>query len=100
MLQSYERPIEGTKNSVKANWGFFSIGLFDVHIKLLRVPLLDWEPPPLSSHLTAKDVMSYPVNTLKATENVGTIVDLLHKVTHNGFAVVDEGEHRNPVSAR
>lgn len=74
-----------------------SEGLFDVHIKLLRVPLLDWEPPPLSSHLTAKDVMSYPVYTLKTTESVGTIVDLLHKVTHNGFAVVDEGELRNPV---
>ncbi|OQV24355.1 H(+)/Cl(-) exchange transporter 7 [Hypsibius exemplaris] len=78
------------------NW--FNAGLFDVHIKLLRVPLLEWEPPPLSSHLVARSVMSHPVYTFKTTESVGTIVDILHKVTHNGFAVVSDGDIRSPLS--
>ncbi|XP_055338309.1 H(+)/Cl(-) exchange transporter 7-like [Paramacrobiotus metropolitanus] len=78
------------------NW--FNDGLFDIHVKLLRVPLLDWEPPPLSSHMTARSIMSYPVYTFKTVEKVGVIYDILKKVTHNGFPVVEEGDIRNPLS--
>ena len=33
--------------------------------------------------------MSYPVTTLRTTENVGRIVDILKKEGHVGFPVVD-----------
>ena len=44
--------------------------------------------------------MSHPVYTFKTTENVGVIVDALHKVTHNGFAIVEDGDVRSPVKLR
>lgn len=43
----------GILGGINIHWRMFQ-GLFDVHIKLLRVPLLDWEPPPLASHLSAR----------------------------------------------
>lgn len=53
------------------------------------IPLLAWEPPPLSSNVYASEVMSYPVVTFKKRENVGRIVDVLMKETYNGFPIVD-----------
>ena len=53
------------------------------------VPLLPWEAPPLSNNIYASEIMSHPVVTLKTTENVGHIVEMLKCVTFNGFPVVD-----------
>jgi len=36
-----------------------------------------------------REVMSYPVTTLRTTENVGRIVDILKKEGHVGFPIVD-----------
>lgn len=59
------------------------------------IPLLAWEPPPISSNVYASEVMSYPVVTFKVVENVGHIVDVLRKETHNGFVVVDPHNTRH-----
>ncbi|KAK2167560.1 hypothetical protein LSH36_26g05032 [Paralvinella palmiformis] len=74
-----------------AKWvgDIFNEGLYDIHIDLQGVPLLHWEPPPMTSHIPAKEVMSYPVTTLRTTENVGRIVDILKKEGHVGFPIVD-----------
>jgi chloride channel 7 len=53
------------------------------------IPLLPWEPPPLSNNIYATEIMSHPVVALKTVENVGHIVELLKCVTFNGFPVVD-----------
>jgi len=68
---------------------YFNEGLYDIHIQLAGVPLLGWEPPPLSANTYASEVMSHPVVTLNPMETVGNIVDVLKSTTHNGFPVTD-----------
>jgi len=74
-----------------AKWvgDFFNEGLYDIHIQLAGVPLLGWDPPPLSATTYASEVMSHPLVTLNPTDTVGNIVDALKSTTHNGFPVVD-----------
>ncbi|XP_045497724.1 H(+)/Cl(-) exchange transporter 7 [Colias croceus] len=76
---------------VVAKWtgDFFNEGIYDIHIQLAGVPLLAWEPPPLAHNVYASEVMSHPVFTLRAVENVGHIVEILKLVSYNGFPVVD-----------
>ncbi|CAH2106555.1 unnamed protein product [Euphydryas editha] len=76
---------------VVAKWtgDFFNEGIYDMHIQLAGVPLLPWEPPPLAHNVYASEVMSHPVFTLRAVENVGHIVEVLRLVSYNGFPVVD-----------
>ncbi|CAH0393157.1 unnamed protein product [Bemisia tabaci] len=76
---------------ITAKWtgDFFSEGIYDYHIQLSGVPLLAWEPPPLSGNIYANQVMSYPVVTFSVVETVGNIIDNLSNLTHNGFPVID-----------
>lgn len=55
------------------------------------MPLLDWDPPPLTKKLSARHVMSSPVTVLHEKETVGHIMDLLTKFKHHGFPII-EGE--------
>ncbi|XP_054264197.1 H(+)/Cl(-) exchange transporter 7-like [Macrosteles quadrilineatus] len=74
-----------------AKWvgDFFNEGLYDLHIQLSGVPLLAWDPPPLSFILNAREFMSSPVTTLQPVESVRRIVHILRTKTYNGFPVVD-----------
>ncbi|KAL7297589.1 hypothetical protein TKK_0009265 [Trichogramma kaykai] len=76
---------------VMAKWvgDFFNEGIYDIHIQMGGIPLLPWEAPPLSNNIYASDIMSQPVVTVKTTENVGHIVEMLKCVSFNGFPVVD-----------
>lgn len=75
---------------ITAKWiaDLFNEGLYDIHIQLAGIPLLAWEPPPLSSNITARTVMSYPVICLRPLETVANIIDILKTTSHNGFPVV------------
>lgn len=64
-------------------------GIYDMHIQMASVPILDWEPPHLSERIHAPTVMSHPVAVFRLRETVGYIVDVLKKEIHNGFPVVD-----------
>lgn len=55
----------------------------------MGVPLLGWEPPPLSRNIYATQVMSTPVVTFSSVEKVGRIVDILTNERYNGFPVVE-----------
>ncbi|XP_076440006.1 H(+)/Cl(-) exchange transporter 7-like isoform X2 [Babylonia areolata] len=68
-------------------------GIYDMHIHLASVPILDWEPPPLTATKHAREVMSHPVTVFRMVENVGHIVDVLKRELHNGFPVVDNYDH-------
>ncbi|CAG7629207.1 unnamed protein product [Allacma fusca] len=74
-----------------AKWvgDYFNEGIYDTHIQLMGVPLLPWEPPPLSHNIYATEVMSCPVVTFHMKETVGTIIDVLTSESYNGFPVVD-----------
>ncbi|XP_015117389.1 H(+)/Cl(-) exchange transporter 7 isoform X2 [Diachasma alloeum] len=76
---------------IMAKWvgDFFNEGIYDIHIQMAGIPLLPWEAPPLSNNIYVSEIMSHPVVTLKTTENVGHIVELLKCVKFNGFPVVD-----------
>ncbi|KAG7302799.1 hypothetical protein JYU34_012776 [Plutella xylostella] len=76
---------------VVAKWvgDFFNEGIYDIHIQLAAVPLLPWEPPPLTHNIYASQVMSHPVFTLRTVENVAHILEVLRMVSYNGFPVVD-----------
>ncbi|XP_020283006.1 H(+)/Cl(-) exchange transporter 7 [Pseudomyrmex gracilis] len=76
---------------IMAKWvgDFFNEGIYDIHTQMAGIPLLPWEPPPLSNNIYASEIMSHPVVSLKTVENVGHIVELLKCVTFNGFPVVD-----------
>lgn len=76
---------------IMAKWigDFFNEGIYDVHIQLSGVPLLPWEPPPLSYNIYANEIMSHPVMTFNTIESVGRIIQVLKKETYNGFPVVD-----------
>ncbi|XP_033630526.1 H(+)/Cl(-) exchange transporter 7-like [Asterias rubens] len=78
---------------VLAKWvgDIFNHGLYDIHIELQSVPLLNWDPPPLSTNIHAMEVMAHPVTTFNVIERVGRILEVLKdtKSNHNGFPVVD-----------
>ncbi|KAM7296867.1 H(+)/Cl(-) exchange transporter 7 [Ixodes scapularis] len=80
-----------------AKWvgDFFSEGLYDIHLQLAGVPFLGWEAPSKSSHISAREVMGYPVITFRMVENVGNIIDVLASCPHNGFPVVDTPEEQS-----
>ncbi|OXA52085.1 H(+)/Cl(-) exchange transporter 7 [Folsomia candida] len=74
-----------------AKWvgDYFNEGIYDTHIRLMGVPILEWEPPPLSRNIHATEVMSTPVISFSSVENVGRIIDILTNERYNGFPVVD-----------
>lgn len=76
---------------IMAKWvgDFFNEGIYDIHTQMAGIPLLPWEPPPLSNNIYASEIMSHPVVTLKTVETVGHVLELLKCVTFNGFPVVD-----------
>jgi chloride channel 7 len=63
----------------------------------MGVPILGWEPPPLSKNIYATEVMSTPVVTFSSMETVGRVIDILTNETYNGFPVVDEPTIRDGV---
>ncbi|KAK7111918.1 H(+)/Cl(-) exchange transporter 7-like [Littorina saxatilis] len=71
-------------------------GIYDMHIHLASVPLVDWEPHVLTATLPARKVMSHPVTVFRTKEVVWRIVDKLKKEIHNGFPVVDDYDPDNP----
>ncbi|XP_052263703.1 H(+)/Cl(-) exchange transporter 7-like isoform X2 [Dreissena polymorpha] len=80
-----------------AKWigDLFNEGIYDTHIHLQGVPILGWEPPLMSSNISAREVMSHPVTVMRSREKVGRIVDLLKAEPHNGFPVVQDFDPDN-----
>ncbi|CAH1401842.1 unnamed protein product [Nezara viridula] len=83
-------PLMMTLMTAKWVGEFFCEGFYDVHIHLQAVPLLDWDPPPLSSNLFASEVMGYPVVVLPTIVKVSKLVEILSSETYCGFPVVDK----------
>ena len=71
----------------------FTIGIYDMHIELKNVPLLEWEAPQRMKMTQVSDVMTKDVKTLRVVENVGEIYDLLMDTKHNGFPVISKFAH-------
>lgn len=74
-----------------AKWigDIFNEGLYDIHIRLSRVPILGWDPPQMVEGLNARYIMNKPVVCMNLVENVGKVIELLKTTPHNGFPVVE-----------
>lgn len=68
---------------------YYLQSIYETQIELSGMPLLDWDPPPLSSNIYAKDLMTRPVISFMTVETVGNIVQILKKYSHNGFPVIE-----------
>jgi len=62
------------------------------------MPLLAWDPPPISSNIYANNVMTQPVITFKTKETVCNIVKTLKTYSHNGFPVIEKVKEYGLVS--
>jgi chloride channel 7 len=54
------------------------------------MPLLDWDPPPLTKKLSGRHVMASNVVVFKEKETVGHVLEILSHTKHHGFPVVLE----------
>nr|XP_002124075.1 chloride transport protein 6 isoform X1 [Ciona intestinalis] len=74
-------------------------GLYDIHIFLKSVPLLEWEVPIIAKSLTAVDIMNTRLKFIFPHTRVRSIVNLLRTTAHNSFPVVTmETVDREPKS--
>jgi len=77
--------------TVAAKWiaDYFNKGIYDIHIELKHVPLLEQKPEKQMIALQARDFMTPTVVTLDAVVSVRQLHDVLFSCEHNGFPVVD-----------
>jgi CBS domain-containing protein len=73
-----------------AKWvgDLFNEGLYDIHIELRHIPLLEWEPTETMKQFKARDIMAHHPVCFMEVERVGDIVDILRSCDHMGFPVV------------
>lgn len=85
---SYGLPLMLVLMVAKWSGDLFNEGLYDIHIHLKGVPLLEWEAPEKTEKLTASDVMSKKVVVFYPATRVSSIVRILKTNAHNAFPVV------------
>ncbi|ESO91263.1 hypothetical protein LOTGIDRAFT_228753 [Lottia gigantea] len=73
-----------------AKWSgdLFNEGLYDIHIKLKSVPLLEWDVPPHTYRMKAMVIMSKDLKVVFLHTRVASLVQLLKTTAHNVFPVV------------
>ena len=63
--------------------------IYDLHIHIKKIPLLEHHTEKYFRHLTASDAKSKNCVQFSRVEKVGHIVEVLKSHTHNGFPVVE-----------
>ncbi|XP_022286279.2 H(+)/Cl(-) exchange transporter 6-like isoform X2 [Crassostrea virginica] len=92
---SYGLPIMLVLMVAKWSGDYFNEGLYDIHIKLKGVPLLEWEVHHGTERLKARDVMDEPQSYLYTILRVSSLIRMLRTTAHNAFPVVSKVERRN-----
>lgn len=69
---------------------FFTIGLYDIHIELNHVPLLEAHPCKDMLMLQAKNVMTKMIVTFDEVETVRRLVFVLQNSHHHGYIVTTD----------
>eukprot|EP00947_MAST-08B_sp_MAST-8B-sp1_P003305 g3305.t1 len=96
-------PLVLTLMAARAVGNIFNEGLYDIHIHIQGLPILEWDPPSSPNYrlLEARHVMTPDPKVLRQVERAGRIFDLLRSSRHNSFPVVkrafsyyDQGRHR------
>ena len=76
----------------------FNIGIYDMHIELKHVPLLEWESPSHGGDIRLRQLLKnqHPIYFCR-TMRVRDIVRILKMTRHSGFPVAGElEEERTP----
>lgn len=84
-------PVLFTVMASKWAGDFFNRGLYDIHIGLKHVPVLEPFAEHDMKHMRARDVMTRDVVTLEQDMTVRNLLHALERCNHNGFPVVQNG---------
>jgi H+/Cl- antiporter ClcA len=87
----YVLPLMLTLMAARFTGNVFNEGLYDIHIKLKKIPFLEPDVPPIAerNEIVAGQVMSTQVKCLRPVERAGVVYDLLRSCGHGSFPIVD-----------
>jgi H+/Cl- antiporter ClcA len=68
----------------------FNVGIYDIHIHLKKIPMLEESAENIARRLLVNDVMTSNVVCVPAVIRVSSLVAILEESSHNGFPVVEE----------
>ncbi|KAM5142207.1 H(+)/Cl(-) exchange transporter 6 isoform 2-T2 [Mantella aurantiaca] len=87
---SYGLPIMITLMVAKWTGDLFNKGIYDVHIGLRGVPLLEWETEEEMDKLRASDIMEPNLTYVYPHTRIQSLVSILRTTAHHAFPVVTE----------
>uniref|UniRef100_A0A8D3DLZ0 Chloride channel protein n=1 Tax=Scophthalmus maximus TaxID=52904 RepID=A0A8D3DLZ0_SCOMX len=87
---TYGLPIMITLMVAKWTGDFFNKGIYDIHIQLRGVPLLEWETEVEMDKLTASDIMEPNLTYVYPHTRVQSLVSILRTTVYHSFPVVTE----------
>ncbi|XP_038132653.1 chloride transport protein 6 [Cyprinodon tularosa] len=87
---TYGLPIMITLMVAKWTGDFFNKGIYDIHIQLKGVPLLEWETEVEMDKLTASDIMEPNLTFVYPHTRVQSLVSILRTTVYHAFPVVTE----------
>ncbi|XP_061543047.1 H(+)/Cl(-) exchange transporter 6-like [Phycodurus eques] len=87
---TYGLPIMITLMVAKWTGDLFNKGIYDIHIQLRGVPLLEWETEVEMDKLTAGDIMEPNLTYVYPHTRVQSLVSILRTTIYHAFPVVTE----------
>ncbi|KAG5838702.1 hypothetical protein ANANG_G00226390 [Anguilla anguilla] len=87
---TYGLPIMITLMVAKWTGDFFNMGIYDIHILLKGVPLLEWETEVEMDKLTASDIMEPNLTYVYPHTRIQSLVSILRTTVYHAFPVVTE----------
>ncbi|XP_046896580.1 chloride transport protein 6 [Hypomesus transpacificus] len=90
---TYGLPIMITLMVAKWTGDFFNKGIYDIHILLKGVPLLEWETEVEMDRLTASDIMEPNLTYVYPHTRIQSLVSILRTTVYHAFPVVTENRH-------
>lgn len=87
----YVLPLMLTVMTARFTGNVFNEGLYDIHIKLKKIPFLEADVPSIAEkhEMVAGQIMSSDVKCLRPVERAGVVYDLLNSCSHYVFPIVD-----------
>uniref|UniRef100_A0A8C5E1P8 Chloride channel protein n=1 Tax=Gouania willdenowi TaxID=441366 RepID=A0A8C5E1P8_GOUWI len=92
---TYGLPIMITLMVAKWTGDFFNHGIYDLHIQLKGVPLLEWETEIEMDKLTASDIMEPNLTYVYPHTRVQSLVSILRTTIYHAFPVVTENRQHD-----
>lgn len=86
---TYIFPVFVTVFMAKIIGDCFNEGLYDIHINILGIPLLPYQPKVDLRTVTAKDMMNPKIKSFNIRSSVREVYVTLKTTTHNAFPIVD-----------